>query len=87
MPWLGWDPVLVKRDKLFDELGQMLASEGLCTTRLQYTFEAYARLRTGNASLAADLFIRSMFLSGLNSRTTPDVASRYAFIPSNRVDA
>ena len=76
MPGFRGDPVLIQRYELFDELGQVFASERLSYATLAMFAYASMPQRTGKASLAADLFILSMFLSGLNRRTVPLVASR-----------
>ena len=85
VPGLGGYPVLVEPDEVLDELEERLAVECLRGVvreggRRQGTW------RTGRAMRLALVFMRFMFMSGLNIRMAP-VGSLYAFMPSKIVCA
>ena len=77
--------MLVEPDEILDELEERLAVECLLGVVREGAREE-GRRRTGRAMRLALVFMRFMFMSGLNIRMAP-VGSLYAFMPSKIVCA
>lgn len=71
VPGLCGYPVLVEPDEILDELEERLAVKGLQAHGQRGSCKQGEGTRTGRAMRLALVFMRFMFMSGLNIRTSP----------------